>query len=257
MNINNQTLSSELQARGAVLVGFGDLGALPADVREGLPVGVSVAVKYPKDVIRGIAELPTKEYFEWYNRLNEKLDELVAYGVDFIILHGYRAVALTRAYLSSGASGITSGGAPGSSASNDAAYRMTGGGVPDYGIKLPHKTVATRAGIGWIGKCALLVTKEYGSMVRLSSILTDAPFECAAPVDTSLCGDCSACADACPAKAVSGKHWYAGLARDEFFNAAACGAAARERSMQGFGGGATICGKCIEVCPFTRIYMNS
>ena len=25
--------------------------------------------------------------------------------------------------------------------------------------KLPHKTVATKAGVGWIGKCALLITE--------------------------------------------------------------------------------------------------
>ena len=44
---------------------------------------------------------------------------------------------------------------------------------------LPHKTIATRAGIGWIGKSALLVTAKYGSAIRLSSILTDTPIETA------------------------------------------------------------------------------
>ena len=48
---------------------------------------------------------------------------------------------------------------------------------------LPHKTVATRTGLGWIGKNCLLVTKEYGSAVRLSSLLTDAPLPAGTPDD--------------------------------------------------------------------------
>ena len=47
--------------------------------------------------------------------------------------------------------------------------------------RLPHKTVATRAGFGWIGKCALLVTKPFGSALRIATVLTDAPL----PVGTA------------------------------------------------------------------------
>ena len=48
----------------------------------------------------------------------------------------------------------------------------------EYGIfrtVMPHKTVAVHAGLGWIGKSALFVTEKYGSAVRLTSVLTDAP----------------------------------------------------------------------------------
>ena len=226
----NEHVKSALVAEGAALVGFGDISALPSDAREGMPVGISVAVLLPKDVVRGIADLPTQEYFEWYCLLNDKLDGLAAYGAGLIAAKGYKAVANIR--------------------------ERVGSGGDERRTKLPHKTVATRAGIGWIGKCALLVTKEYGSMIRLTSILTDAPLDCAAPVDESKCGGCSRCADACPGKAISGKLWHAGLAREEFFDADACANTARERSMRGFGGQATICGKCIEICPHTRAYLN-
>jgi epoxyqueuosine reductase QueG len=228
----NTYIKDALLSHGASLVGFGDLSELPADVRENLPVGVSVAVKYPKDIIRGISELPTKEYHEWYNRLNEQLDMLVTLGAEALRAQGYEAVAQTRKHV----------------AFHDSEN--------NFSTPLPHKTVATRAGIGWIGKSALLVTEQYGSMIRLSSILTDAPLNTAKPFNRSQCGGCMVCTDACPAHAVSGKEWSLGVYRDEFFNAAACRKTARERSMRGFGGTETICGKCIEVCPYTRKYMN-
>jgi len=224
-------LKEQLSALGADIVGVGDIMALPAEVRENLPVGVSVAVKYPKDVIRGIADVPTAEYFAWYQRLNEKLDTIVTAGADWLVVQGYKAVAQTR--------------------------ERVGAGEKENFTLLPHKTVATRAGLGWIGKSALFVTKEYGSMIRLSSILTDAPLETAAPVNTSQCGGCTVCKDACPAGAISGKLWNVTVYRDEFFDANVCRAKARERSAQGFGGSATICGKCIEICPYTQRYLNN
>jgi epoxyqueuosine reductase QueG len=38
-----------------------------------------------------------------------------------------------------------------------------------------HKMVATRAGLGWIGKTDLFVSNKYGPRVRLASIRIDAP----------------------------------------------------------------------------------
>jgi epoxyqueuosine reductase QueG len=225
-----QYIKESLLAHGADLVGVGDLYALPSDIRCALPIGICVAVKYPKEVIRGIADLPTKEYYDQYNQLNEKLDRLVTLGAAALKERGFAALPQTREYVEQFET--------------------------DYESLLPHKTIATRAGIGWIGESALLVTKEFGTMVRISSILTDAPLETAKPVNNSKCGDCKACRDACPAGAISGRRWDVGLHRDKFFNAAACRRVARERAMEGFGIQITLCGKCIEVCPYTRKYLN-
>ena len=224
-------LKNELLRLGADIVGFGSLDELPDDVHEGLPVGVSVAVAYPAAVIRGIAEFPTQEYREWYDKLNERLDMLVSRGAELLRAAGHEAIAQTREYVGSGES--------------------------KDNTTLPHKTVATRAGIGWIGKSALLVTEKYGSAVRLSSILTDAPLDTAQPINKSRCGDCMVCTDACPGCAVSGKPWEAGLYRDEFFDPVKCRKTARQRAKQGFGGDITICGKCIEVCPYTQRYIRA
>ena len=224
-------LEGELRRCGADLVGIGDLRELPPDVRGGLPVGICVAVKYPKEVIRGIAALPTPEYRDWYHRLNGRLDTLVTWGAQALQAFGYEAVAQTRA--------------------------QVGTGEDMLHTALPHKTVATRAGIGWVGKSALLVTEEYGSMVRISSILTNAPLKTTAPVNQSKCGDCAICTDACPAGAVSGRAWAAGLPREAIFDAVKCRDTARARAMEGFGGRDTICGRCIAVCPYTRRYLDA
>jgi hypothetical protein len=73
MNELTSKIKHELLRLGTDVVGFGSLGELPDDVRKaspgeylGLPVGISVAVAYPPEVICGIAELPTQEYRERY-----------------------------------------------------------------------------------------------------------------------------------------------------------------------------------------------
>ncbi|MCL1845701.1 MAG: 4Fe-4S dicluster domain-containing protein [Defluviitaleaceae bacterium] len=251
------TVKAELHRLGADLVGFGDLGELPQEVRDGLPIGICVAVKYPPDVICGIAELPTAEYRDWYNKLNEQLHFIVTRGAEFLDALGFRAVAQTRERVGTGEA-ISSQKIAGTNAFFANGFLPSGKKDSYLNTALPHKTVATRAGIGWIGKCAMLVTQEFGSAVRLGAILTDAPLETATPVNTPKCGTCTACADACPAGAVSGKNWHINITRDEFFDAKKCRDTARERSNRGFGaaGKITICGKCIEICPYTRKYLG-
>ena len=230
MNDLNQKMETELLRFGADIVGFADLRELPDDVREGLPFGISIAVVYPKEVIRGIKELPTLEYREWYDKLNEKLDATVTHGAEMLGEMGYKAIAKTRKYI--------------------------GGWDDEIRTLLPHKTVATRAGIGWIGKSALLVTGKYGSAIRVSTILTDAPFVTATPVNESRCGaGCMICANACPTGVISGKLWEAGMERHELFDAEKCLKTVKERSRLGFNEDATICGKCIEICPHTQRYI--
>ena len=45
-----------------------------------------------------------------------------------------------------------------------------------YGI-FSHKMAARLSGLGWIGKCCLLVTPEVGPRVRWGTMLTDAPLK--------------------------------------------------------------------------------
>ena len=60
---------------------------------------------------------------------------------------------------------------------------------------------AWRAGLGWIGKNSLLLSREFGSWFFLSEILLDAELEPSSP-GPEFCGSCTACIDACPTAAI-------------------------------------------------------
>ena len=107
--------------------------------------------------------------------------------------------------------------------------------------RLPHKSVALRAGLGFIGKNNLLVTPEYGCALMLGKVLTTAPFAtlCQSPMMPQ-CGDCSVCVDVCPNRALLGKTWSLETTRDEIMTRRLC----------------TLCLKCMIYCPYTEKYAN-
>jgi len=200
---NTGDFSSFLYDNGATMVGFADLSRVVTDE---LKYGVSIAIKIPTEIIASIHDGPNRAYFNTYHDLNSRLNALAKKAAGYLEERGY------------------------------AAFAQTTDVVKQYGVcrtKMPHKTVAVNAGLGWIGKSALLVTKEYGSA----------------------CGTCLICTEACPAKAISGRLWSPDLDRDEFFSPLPCQKKARELTKERVHEEATICGKCIEVCPYTQKYL--
>jgi epoxyqueuosine reductase QueG len=229
------TLNSEIETKlikaGACLVGFADIGDLPADITDSMKSAISIAASLDASIINEIGNGPTKPYYQEYNRVNEFLADLSKLAVEYLEGRGNKAVAIKP---------------------------TVEGKELDYKsltTPLPHKTIATRAGLGWIGKSALLITKEYGPAVRLATVLTDAELKTGEAVNDSRCGDCKKCVESCPARAISGRNWELGLEREAIYDAFACRDTTRRLSSK-IGIPSTICGVCINVCPWARKYIS-
>lgn len=230
-----ETLNSQIESRlisaGASLVGFADISGLPAEARGDMEFAISIAVALDVSIVSEISDGPTQRYYLEYVRVNEFLSRLCASMVDFLENRGHKARAI------------------------EPTIRIEGSAKKTLSTPLPHKTVATRAGLGWIGKSALLITKAYGPALRLATVLTDARLEVGQPVDDSLCGDCTKCVDRCPAKAIVGDNWRKGTERQSIYDAHACCAMAK--SLAGRKDiPVTICGICIHACPWTQKYIS-
>ncbi len=215
------------------MIGYSYLeGLLPKKFKR-LHYGISIAIKLDDKIINGIKNGPTKEYAQHYKDINSTLNKI---GTDIrriLRRRGYKA-ELIRATLET------------SEEKNYPGYYKT------LSVEFSHKTAATRSGLGWIGKCALLITPIFGPKIRLVTILTNHKFKTGHPVKTDLCGDCEICVKKCPANAASGKSWSADMQREEFFDAHKCRNTALELAQQRLGIDEVMCGICIAVCPIGR-----
>ncbi len=66
-----------------------------------------------------------------------------------------------------------------------------------------ERTWATRAGLGWIGKNSMLISRKNGSYFFISELITDLELEFDQPMGGDYCGECSRCMDTCPTGAIT------------------------------------------------------
>ena len=215
-----------LYACGADLIGIGDMNRVE---NCNFKIGIAIAIALPKNIIIDLQKAPTKEYYNLYYSLNKKLNDIVMAGEDFLKKKGFEVYAQTTERVE-----IT----------------------PNKVSKLPHKTVATRGGLGWIGKNCLLVTPQYGSAIRISSLLTNAPLKCDEPVNQSHCGTCNQCVINCPGQALKGNLWSVGIQREEIVDIEKCYKKQVEIMTKSTGIETDLCGKCFAVCAYTKRYLK-
>lgn len=229
MKIFSDDIKAYIIDCGASLVHFGNLKGLTDSFGEGIEGGIVFAVPLSKDIVKGISSGPTVPYYDEYESLNEKLEDMAFKTSKFLNEKGFKAVPLTASNVDAPSETLIS--------------------------PLPFKTIAARSGMGWIGKSGLLVTREFGSAFRMAAVLTDAELKFGEPVTSSLCGSCSICRDACPGGAITGNNWSINESRSYILDAFKCRKTARELASR-INVNHSICGICISLCPWTRKYID-
>ncbi len=212
-------LISELNTRGADIVRIVDISTLPANQNRGYSIALLIGIVLSPGYIFHLSKENILDYSE-FSEKEDNADKLAECTADFIIAKGYKAFAQSERNL------ILHG-------FYDEITKTT---------PLPHKTVALMAGLGWIGKNNLLVTREYGCALCLCAVLTNAPLTTEnMPIVMPKCGKCNICKDVCKANVIHGSTWKIGMNRDLIVDVYHCNS----------------CLKCLTDCPWTQKYMKS
>lgn len=188
---------------------------------QGFPFAISWAIPMNPLVMISIQNGPNEQYAQEYARVNSRINELSEALSSVIRARGFRSKPL---------------------AVSDRTDTINIRG--DF----PHKTAATRAGLGWVGRHCQLVTRRFGSWIRLGTVFTDMELSCAQPVVRHFCGTCMRCVEVCPAKALKGNAWYPGIPREEILDIRACDRWKKQHYFQYHKG--HNCGICSAVCPY-------
>ena len=195
----------------------------PPDLLEPFSRAISIALQLPVAVFEQIADRPTPIYKSVYQTANLILDQIAFRTAMTLQNDGFHSLPI-----------------PASQVLDKKNW---------YGA-ISHKAVARMAGLGWQGKNLLLITPQYGSRVRLVTILTKAPLVVDGPVKNR-CGKCTMCRDACLAQAIKGintKTHYKNRNEAMYFSRCVekvVGEFAKIPEVE-----VPICGICIKACPF-------
>lgn len=217
-------IKSYLKRLGASKVGFADVNGLASEFID-LPNGISIVLKLPKHAMQLVRDEDYENYWKCFHGQIAKLTEIALKGEEFIQNLGYNAFALTMTRNECNMEKLLS--------------------------ILPYKTIATKSGLGWIGRSALFVTPEYGSAVALGAILTDMPLEFGQAITDSQCDDCTNCQEACPVDAINPQKWNDRLNREDIIDIETCSEYIIDQYKAGLG-----CTKCMSECKLTKEYLE-
>lgn len=217
-------MENYLKKLGASKVGFADVNGIANEFID-LPNGISLVLKLPKKAMDYVNNDDYEDYWKCFHGKVGELSEIALEGERYIKDLGYDAFALTMTRNECDMKKLLS--------------------------ILPYKTIATKSGLGWIGRSALFVTPEYGSAVVLGGILTDMPMEFGKAITDSQCEDCTNCQDACPVDAINPQKWNDRLNREDIIDIEACFEYIMDQYKSGLG-----CTKCMSECRLTQDYLS-
>lgn len=224
-------IKSKILDWGADLVGVADIGSFhelkvnPPNLLQGFARAVSIAIQLPISVFETILDKPTPNYSSVYKTANLILDQLAYKTAVAFQKEGYHSLPIPASQVID---------------------------LENFYAAISHKAVARMAGLGWQGKNLLIITPQFGSRVRLVTVLTEAPLIVDKPIKNR-CGDCTLCRDACPVNAIRGVNttdYYKD--RNEALDFSRCVDKLTIEYAALPGVDTEICGICIKVCPFGR-----
>lgn len=225
---NSKEIETFLKSKGAQIVGFASLENIK-NVPKEYPNSIIIGIPIEKEALKTIYTDDQTKYVKAMKEVALKLNDIILDGENYIKNNmRYNALAISR--------------------------ERVMGELKDLASKIPHKTTGTRSGIGWIGRCALLISPKYGAALRISTLLTNMPIKTGTPIDDSKCDECTECQDACPVAAINEEKWNISRERDEYFDAEACFEFIKKEMKRT--NGKNLCAKCGLACPYTKEYLG-
>lgn len=209
-------IKNVLYERGIDIVRFVDISYLDKNQTQGFTKAIVFCLALSPEFILAIHDDIKTEHDEFVDKEHET-DKLADWLAEYIQKKGYRAYSQSeKSHLQNG--------------NYDEKTRTS---------RLPNKTIARLAGLGYIGKNNLLITEEYGCGFSMCTVLTNAPITTENySLVSSKCGHCDICKKVCPGHAIYGNEWTKNCGRDVIIDVFKC-----------------ICPlKCVVNCPQTLRY---
>lgn len=111
---------------------------------------------------------------------------------------------------------------------------------------------AKKAGIGWVGKNTILLTKQHGSFYNLAELIIDLELDYDQPFKSDHCGTCTRCIDACPTEAILPDRRVDGSKCISYFTIELKDEVIPDEMKDRFDDWIFGCDICQDVCPWNR-----